>query len=766
MASTAEIFPGAVPSRGALRPGGVLSAQRGANAGLVIHPQGHRAVSAWCGADSSVDVWSVDLLGAVSTTPAAVELSDTGASIDQLLMPPGVDASRSGWPAHLLPVVDLAASTDGKALALAAGRGVRLYHPNAAGDIERAAVLRGHEQAVVRVALSSAGDRVVSSDGSGRVLVWSVPERRVQLDLKMTRAPHAAAFLWSDRLIGIGDDIGRVVCWELQEGRRHLQFQAHRGPVQRLVFSQEAGALLTVGADQTARLWNLETGKQSGADIHHAGPIHDATFACEGRFVVTVGGDGHVAVWSAATGKMMDWCFEGSPVYRVAYHEASGMVLYSGPRSIRVAEIDWTALKQAEAGGAPLTASSSLFSIPQTRPTVTFTGALQPNAPVGSVMAARQTSDQPVANPPDLLLNRDPQPVASGSIAFPIGGSARPFGTQALPSIGGGNAGPQFGGRPGATVAMSGIGAGASNEGQPAHDLRSFTANKRGGLDPRNSTATGSTQTDGAPGVALANVDDFFADSLGSAEAGSLVDLSGPPGAITGAMRSPAPARDVGGQRAEIRPAMPPVEAPSFEVLLRGDDTGTTSRMIPTIAPPPPRSKRILYAGVLLGFVCSLVGRVAGGYYYTEHAYPPSVATEANGLASARTAALESAQSELDTFRAEREERLFEVQRAGSLSAPELERLRGNIVRQVATAERDFELACAAVEAEFESGRQMLEASRRAEAATLGARYGTIAGGIAFLLAFIAHLSAPRAKPDTAKPTRGSRPANRSPRAK
>lgn len=782
MASSAEIFPGAVPARGALRPGGVLSAQRGANGALFIHPQGKRVISVWCGADSSVDVWSVDPLRPVSSTPAEVELPDTGATIDHLLMPPGVDASRSGWPAHLLPIVDLAASANGSLFAMAAGRGVRLYQPNSAGDIERVGVLRGHEQAVVRVAASSAGDRVVSTEGSGRVLVWGVPERRVQLDLKITRAPHSAAFLWSDLLVGIGDDIGRVVCWELQEGRRHLQFQAHRGPVQRLVFSQETGSLLTVGADNTARLWNLETGKQSGGDMHHAGPIHDAAFAYEGRFVVTVGSDGHVAIWSAATGHLIDWCFEGSPVYRVAYHAATGLVLYSGPRSIRAAEIDWTAIKKAEAGGAPLAASPTLFSQPPARPAVTYAGPAQQEAPIGSVMAARQTSDLPMPDRSNLAINRDQQSASTGPVAFPLGGGARPFGTQALPSIGAAP-GPQFGARPGATVAMSGIGAGGGPASQPmpgsAHnglgaptfgaqnvlapgqDPRAHTTIGRGGYGSRQSMATGTSQIVGASSSGLADADDFFAGSFGSSDAGSMLDSSRPPGALPTVAHAPPATRESPPQPSELRPAMPPGEAPSFDDVLRADEPAAAGRAIAVIAPRPKPSKRILYAGLLLGLLSGLAGRIVVENHYIEDAYPPSVASEANALESVRDAAIRDGQAALDTFRAEREERVFQVERSGSLAASEIDRLRANVERQIGTAERDFEQVRTSAEAEFEAGLQVLEGARRDEAASLGTRYGAIGGVAMFLLAVLVHLIVTREKSEPVKPVRGARPPSR-----
>ncbi len=764
MTSSGEIFPGAVPARGTIRPGGVLSAQRGANAGLAIVPDGRRVLSAWCGADSTVDEWLINPLRPLGSRPLEVELPDTGASVDHMLMPPGVDAARAGWPAHILPVVDLAVAEDGSVVAAAAGRGVRLFRFGGDGLLAPGGALRAHENAVVRTALTRTGDRALSTESSGRVLVWSVGERRPLLDQRITRAPHSAAFIWNDLLAAVGDDIGRVVCWELGEGRRHLQFQAHRGPVTRLRFCRETGLLLTAGADNVARLWNLESGRQVGADMPHAGALHDAIFVHEGRFVMTAGADGHIGVWGGANGKMVDWCFEGVPIYRLAYHGSSGLVLYSGPRSIRAAEVDWTGLKAAEDGGAPLPSSPSAFSAPPARPAVTYAGAAHQEAPIGSVLAARQTGDLPIPDRSNLAIARDQGPA---SPAFPIAGPPRPFGTQALAAVGGHNS---YGARP-ATQALSAfsapppsgaipvqapVGATGAFGAAPATGASFFGA-RPSATDPgavaavgRAPMATAANQRAADP---YASADDFFAGTFDNAGAGAAIDE---PAAVTGSIRMPMPRAERGS--GAVAPSAEPYgdEAP--------DVPRSEGRAIPVVAPPEAPPNHILLGGLLLALVAGIAARSGTERYYTVDAYPATVAALARSHEATRDQAVAAADSAYDAFEAERVARMNEIVRGGTLAQSELERLRANVERQVATAARTRDDARADAQSDFEEAIEALSGPRTEAAAKLANTYGGIVAGVVFLLAIIAHnVRYRRREPAPSKsPARGPRSPRRS----
>lgn len=775
MAQNAEIFPGAVPARGAIRPGGVLSPGRGANSGLIVHPVGRQVVSAWCGADSSLDVWSIDPLRAIQSLPIEVELPDMGAQVDAALMPPGVDASRAGWPAHLLPVADLAISEAGAVIALAAGRAVRLMTLAHDGSgLRPVASLRGHDNAVARVATSRSGDRVLSTESSGRLLVWGVPEQRPLLDLRITRAPHCAAFVWNDLLAGVGDDIGRVICWELQEGRRHLQFQAHRGPVTRMTFSSHNGLLLTAGADNVARMWNLESGRQIGADMPHAGSIHDALFAHDGRFVVTCGSDGHVAVWSASTGALVDWCFEGTPVYRLAYHTQTGLLLYAGPRTIRAADADWTSLRNLDGGvGQAGFSSQPAYLSPPQRPQVNYAGQAVAEAPIGSVMAARQTSDLPMPDRSNLVIARDQQ-----AANFPLGGPARPFGTQALSPIGGGapasGAVPLqapmpagFGARGPSTMAMPALGVPAPvgqpgglaggafpsapppPTGQVARPVQQPSqASSTGGFFTQQRPA-GGTQP---PGTPFADADEFFASAATSTSAGAALDATRPPVLPT------PPARE---SRALNAPGKASAAPPSFDEQLTDENprTGGGGTAIAVIAPPKAPSKELILAGVLVGALLGFGARAAVTGHYTTRAYPASISASAAAVELAHTTAVDTAQRELDAFRAQSDERLADFERSGTMIPSELDRLRQNVARQIAVEERRFEEARGAADHARDTSLAELEETRRIEAAKTGNIAGGVVAALGVLGGTIAHNRKHRRKSDSS-PSPAATPAS------
>lgn len=474
MTSPAHNFPGATASRGTIRIGQVLSSGRGANSGLHVHPQGHRLVSGWCGAQSSVDLWAVDRAQHLGGLELDVELTDVGAQVDDSLMPPGTDRNRDAWPAHVLPVVDLKIDRHGGHVAMAAGRGLHLYRIGAdEASLEPMVVLRGHEQPVARVALDGGAERALSSDARGHIMLWSTHDARALHQLRISKVPTHVEFIWNDMLAMASDNTGRIVCWELEHGRRHLQFQAHQGAVVSTSFNTDSGVLLTAGHDNAARLWNLELGKQIGNDMRHRGPIHDVTFAYAGRFVVTCGADGNVAVWNSTDGDLLDWYFDSGPVYRVAFDRLNGTLVIAGARTIKILNVNWQRLRELDADARAQVMDISpaehaaMFSQPPSRAPVTYTGGPQADAPVGSVLAARQTADLPFPDRSNLVLQRS-EPAGA---AF---GGPTPQ-TQALPSIGEtrapGFGAPSggFGGHvPGATPATGPLGFGAAAQSGPA----------------------------------------------------------------------------------------------------------------------------------------------------------------------------------------------------------------------------------------------------------------------------------------------------------
>ncbi len=140
--------------------------------------------------------------------------------------------------------------------------------------------LRGHSSAVLGVAFSPDGERIVTAawGGYGRpreVKLWDARTGAAVLELDLPNLPEP----WSD-------------VWESQ------------------VFSLGGTRLATTGRDNTARLWDARTGKLQ-RELIHTSPVIRVWLSPDGSRVVTNGTDGTVKVWDAETGKPQ-WEFKGT----------------------------------------------------------------------------------------------------------------------------------------------------------------------------------------------------------------------------------------------------------------------------------------------------------------------------------------------------------------------------------------------------------------------------------------------------------------------
>jgi hypothetical protein len=418
MTTANENRPGAAPSHGSVHPAGALTELRGANAALQVHPQGRVILSAWCGMDGGLDLWSVDPPGLLRTAPIASELSDVGATVEAELIPPGDSVDRERWPAHLLPVVDVSLSRNGQLAAAAAGRGVRLFRLAGDGtELVATGTLRGHQAGVTRVALTNAGDRVLSTESLGQIIVWDVASSRPIHRFRMSRVPHWTGFIWNDMLAAVGDDQGRVVCWELEAGKRHLQFQAHNGVVQGGAFNPDLGTMLTHGSDNCVRVWDLEQGRQVGPDMEHDGPVADARFVQGGRFIVSLTQQGEIAIWNATEGRLLDWYRAPGPLFRIAYHKQSATLYASGARGVLAFTVDWQLVRELDALRRTSTTTKAArladLSAAPHRPDATFNPTPGREAPVGAILTPHMTLDLPLPDRSQLPLQRGMDPATA-----------------------------------------------------------------------------------------------------------------------------------------------------------------------------------------------------------------------------------------------------------------------------------------------------------------------------------------------------------------
>jgi WD40 repeat protein len=138
-------------------------------------------------------------------------------------------------------------------------------------DGQRAAILRGHSDAVVAADFSPDGTRVATAS--------------------------------ADTTAGI---------WNVQTGQLEHRLRGHTEALTSLAFSPDGALLATSGEDDVARIWNVESGVEVAVLRIHVSDVNDVAFSFDGRWLATAGPTA-VGIWE--TRRIGAW--PGRPLYVV-----------------------------------------------------------------------------------------------------------------------------------------------------------------------------------------------------------------------------------------------------------------------------------------------------------------------------------------------------------------------------------------------------------------------------------------------------------------
>lgn len=172
--------------------------------------------------------------------------------------------------------------------------------------------LRGHDDAVVAVAYSPDGSRVVTASGDGTARVWPTDGSGAPIVLRGHQGwIHSAAFSPDGARVVTASRDRDARVWRLTGHgvgatiTRSVVLRGHAGPVRSAVFSPDGARVVTASEDRTARVWRADGAGKSVILHGHTDWVSSAVFSPDGDLILTTSYDETARIWQPADAKLL-----------------------------------------------------------------------------------------------------------------------------------------------------------------------------------------------------------------------------------------------------------------------------------------------------------------------------------------------------------------------------------------------------------------------------------------------------------------------------
>ncbi|HEY6391913.1 MAG TPA: c-type cytochrome domain-containing protein [Bryobacteraceae bacterium] len=206
----------------------------------------------------------------------------------------------AGAAAPAAQIFDLAYGPDGKLLALAGYREVRLLD---ASTKQQLALLSGHAGGVRALAFSRDGRLLAAAGGlaarSGEVRIWDVAERKLLHTLHgHSDCIYGVAFSPDGQTIATASYDKLVKLWDVATEKEIRTYHDHIDAVYAVAFTPDGRRLVSGAADRTIKIWNVATGQRLYTLSEPLDGINTIAIDPTGKFVAAGGLDKSIRIWS------------------------------------------------------------------------------------------------------------------------------------------------------------------------------------------------------------------------------------------------------------------------------------------------------------------------------------------------------------------------------------------------------------------------------------------------------------------------------------
>ncbi|KAG6908666.1 hypothetical protein DXG01_003760 [Tephrocybe rancida] len=168
-------------------------------------------------------------------------------------------------------------------------------------EVSTTTILEGHSDAVLSVAFSPDGRRVVSGSLDSTIILWGLESKKAEATLRgHTKAVRCVKFSpCGDRIASSSDD-WTVVIWDVHTHQRLAVLKGHLAPVRSIAFSPCGTHLVSGSDDNLVRHWQLmgvDTSSFGSKLSSHAQPVTTVVYSPDGQHIVSGSGGNILLFW-------------------------------------------------------------------------------------------------------------------------------------------------------------------------------------------------------------------------------------------------------------------------------------------------------------------------------------------------------------------------------------------------------------------------------------------------------------------------------------